>query len=82
MDTQAKIEKMNAVLNKMEDIKNSQQSLINKIGQVEVDLFEIKSDDLDKELDKVMKKATRSFEIINEAIEEFEIKRNRLENEA
>lgn len=82
MDTQAKIEKMNAVLNKMEDIKNSQQSLINKIGQVEVDLFDIKSDDLDKELDKVMKKATRSFEIINEAIEEFEIKRNRLENEA
>ena len=80
--TKKRIEVMNAVLVKMEDIKNSQQSLIEKIGQVEVDLFEIKSKDLDAELEKVMTKASDSFEIIKDAIEAFEMKRNRIENES
>lgn len=79
--TKKKIETMNSVLVKMEDIKNSQQSLVEKIGVVEVELFDIKSPDIDKELDKVMTNASNSFTIINEAIEAFEMKRNRIENE-
>ncbi|MBA5630039.1 hypothetical protein [Moheibacter lacus] len=82
MDTQEKIDIMNAVLTKMEDIQNTQQSLIEKIGQVEVNLFDIKSEDLDKELDKIMEHASQSFDIIKEAIEAFEMKRNRLVNES
>lgn len=82
MDAQQKIEIMNSVLTKMEDIQNTQQSLIEKIGQVEVNLFDIKSDDLDKELDKIMSHASASFDIIKEAIEGFEMKRNRLQNES
>lgn len=82
MDAQEKIDIMNAVLVKMEDIQNSQQSLIEKIGQVEVSLFDIKSEDLDKELDKIMEHAAASFDIIKDAIEAFEMKRNRLVNES
>lgn len=73
---------MNAVLVKMEDIKNTQKSLVEKVGQVEVSLFDIKSDTLDKELAKVMNNASKSFDIIKDAIEAFEMKRNRIENEA
>ncbi|WP_439128106.1 hypothetical protein [Polaribacter sp.] len=73
---------MKAVLVKMEDIKNSQQSLIEKVGQVEVALFDIQSETLDKELHKVMSNASKSFDIIKDAIEAFEMKRNRIENEA
>lgn len=81
MDVEQRIEKMNKVLVKMEDILNSQQSLIEKIGQVEVDLFDIKSDELDKELEKVMENASSSFDMIKDAIEAFEMKRNRIQNE-
>ncbi|TYP97914.1 hypothetical protein C7447_10380 [Tenacibaculum adriaticum] len=80
--TQKRIKIMNSVLVKMEDIKNSQKSLIQKIGVVEVQLFDIQSKDLDKELDKVMQRASGTLDIIKQATEAFEMKRNRLENES
>ena len=79
---QKRLNTMNAVLIKMEDIKNTQKSLIEKIGVVEVQLFDIQSKDLDKELEKVMVRASDTLNIIKQASEAFEMKRNRLENEA
>ncbi len=79
---QKRLDTMNAVLVKMEDIKNTQKSLIEKIGVVEVQLFDIQSKDLDKELEKVMVRASDTLNIIKQASEAFEMKRNRLENEA
>ncbi|TDQ30175.1 hypothetical protein [Tenacibaculum caenipelagi] len=79
---QKRLDTMNAVLVKMEDIKNTQKSLIEKIGVVEVQLFDIQSKDLDKELEKVMIRASDTLNIIKQATEAFEMKRNRLENEA
>lgn len=75
-DTAKKVNTMNSVLTKMEDIKNSQESLIQKIGQVEVELFDIKSKDLDGQLEKVLTRASETLEIIKEAKEDFEIKKN------
>ncbi|MEZ5001448.1 MAG: hypothetical protein R2730_00310 [Chitinophagales bacterium] len=80
--TKKKIETMNSVLVKMADIQNSQQSLIEKIAQVEVDLFNINSKDLDAKLEQVMDHSNDSMDIIKEAIEAFEIKRNGIRNEA
>ncbi|MGG6231111.1 hypothetical protein [Tenacibaculum sp. SDUM215027] len=79
---QKRLDTMNAVLVKMEDIKNTQKSLIEKIGVVEVQLFDIQSKDLDKELENVMIRASDTLKIIKQATEAFEMKRNRLENEA
>ncbi|MDE1205901.1 hypothetical protein [Tenacibaculum larymnensis] len=79
---QKRLDTMNSVLVKMEDIKNTQKSLIEKIGMVEVQLFDIQSKDLDKELENVMVRASDTLKIIKQATEAFEMKRNRLENEA
>ncbi|AZJ33678.1 hypothetical protein SAMN05444344_0507 [Tenacibaculum mesophilum] len=79
---QKRLDTMNSVLVKMEDIKNTQKSLIEKIGVVEVQLFDIQSKDLDKELENVMVRASDTLNIIKQATEAFEMKRNRLENEA
>ena len=76
-----KLEVMNSVLIKLEDIKNTQQSLIEKVGVLEVELFDIQSKDLDEELEKVSTQASGAFETITEAIEAFEMKRNKIENE-
>ena len=45
---QEKIDNMRSTLNKLEDIKNSQESIIDKINHVITDLFEHP----DKELEK------------------------------
>lgn len=74
--TQKKISRMDAVIVKMEDLENSQQSLIGKIGQIEVDLFEIQSPDLDKELAKVIDRASETLDIIVSAKINFEEKRD------
>lgn len=73
---------MNSVLVKMEDLKNSQESLIGKIGQIEVQLFEINSPDLDKELSKVIDRASETLTIIQDAKNNFEEKRNNLSKSA
>ena len=73
-----KIEIMNSVLVKMEDLKNSQESLIGKIGQIEVQLFEINSPDLDKDLSKVIDRASETLTIIQDAKNNFEAKRDRI----
>ena len=69
---------MNSVLVKMEDLKNSQESLIGKIGQIEVQLFEINSPDLDKDLSKVIDRASETLTIIQDAKNNFEAKRDRI----
>ena len=71
-----KLEVMNSVLTKMEDLENSQQSLIGKIGQIEVELFEINSLDLDKELSKVIDRASETLDIIVDAKNSFIEKRD------
>ena len=45
---ESKIEQMRSTLNKLEDIKNSQESIIDKINHVITDLFQHP----DKELEK------------------------------
>lgn len=73
---------MDSVLVKLEDAKNTQESLMEKLGYIEVELFDIQSKELDAEIGKIKLKASDAFEIIGEAIENFEIRKNKLVNEA
>lgn len=75
------LEVMDSVLVKLEDAKNTQESLMEKLGYIEVELFDIQSKDLDDELDKIKVKAGEIFDAIGDTIEQFEIKRNKIENE-
>lgn len=78
MSDSKKLEVMNSVLVKMEDLKNSQESLIGKIGQIEVQLFEINSPDLDKDLSRVIDRASETLTIIQDAKNNFEAKRDNI----
>lgn len=78
MSDSSKVEVMSSILVKMEDLENSQQSLIGKIGQIEVDLFEINSPDLDKELAKVIDRASETLDIIVAAKNNFNEKKEAL----
>ena len=78
---EGKLEQMRSVQNKLEDIKNSQESIIDKINHVITDLFEHPDKELEKVMEDAHQKASDTVDSIREAIEEYEMKINKLESE-
>ena len=76
-----KIAQMRATLNKLEDIRNSQLSIIDKINHVITDMFSNPDKDLEKAMETAHQKSSDNVDAIGEAIEEFEMKINKIENE-
>ncbi len=76
---QAKYDQMQAMLNKLEDIKNSQESIIDKINHVITDLFANPDKDLEKGMEAAHQKASDNVDAINEVIENYEIKFNKMQ---
>lgn len=74
---QAKYDQMQGMLNKLEDIKNSQESILDKINHVITDLFQDPDAQLEKAMEKAHQKASDNVEAIAEAIEEYEVKFNK-----
>ncbi|MEC7782261.1 MAG: hypothetical protein VYB38_02555 [Bacteroidota bacterium] len=78
---QAKYDQMETMLHKLEDIKNSQESIIDKINHVITDLFQNPDKDLEKAMEDAHQKASDNVEKIAEATEEYQMKMNKLEQE-
>ena len=68
---------MQTMLHKLEDIKNSQESILDKINHVITDLFQNPDKDLEKAMEKAHEKASKNVDKISEAIEDYEIKFNK-----
>ncbi len=80
MDEQ-KLEHMRSVLSKLEDIKNTQESIIDKINHVITDLFEHPDKDLEKVMESAHQKASDNVDAVREAMDDYEMKINKAENE-
>lgn len=76
-----KLSRMRATLAKLEDIKNSQESIIDKINHVITDLFQNPDKELEQVMEKAHQKSSDNVDAVREAIEEYEIRINKLENE-
>ncbi|MFD2827993.1 hypothetical protein ACFSYG_16045 [Leeuwenhoekiella polynyae] len=76
---QAKYDEMEKMLHKLEDIKNSQESILDKINHVITDLFQNPDKDLEKTMEEAHQKASDNVDKIAEAIENYEMKINKLE---
>ena len=74
---QIKFNEMEAMLHKLEDIKNSQESILDKINYVITDLFQNPDKDLEKVMEAAHQKASENVDKIREAIEDYEIKFNK-----
>lgn len=79
---QEKLDQMRAILNKLEDIKNSQESIIDKINHVITDLFQHPDAELEKAMEEAHQAASDDVNAITAIIEDYEIKINKLENES
>tara|TARA_B100000929_G_C15462889_1_gene405168 strand:+ start:1086 stop:1331 length:246 start_codon:yes stop_codon:yes gene_type:complete len=78
---QAKLDHMRSMLNKLEDIKNTQSSIIDKINHVITDLFEHPDKNLEKVMEEAHQKASDNIDAVREAMEEYEMAINKLENQ-
>ena len=78
---QQKLDHMRAVLNKLEDIKNSQESILDKINHVITDLFQHPDKELEKVMEEAHQKASDNVDAVREAMEEYEMRINKGEIE-
>ncbi len=78
---QEKLDQMRAILHKLEDIKNSQESIIDKINHVITDLFQHPDKDLEKAMEDAHQKSSDNVDAVREVIEDYEIRINKMENE-
>ncbi len=78
---QEKLDQMRSTLSKLEDIKNSQESILDKINHVITDLFQHPDKDLEKAMEDAHQRASDNTEKINEAMEDYEMRINKLETQ-
>jgi len=78
---QEKLDHMRSVLNKLEDIKNSQESIIDKINHVITDLFQHPDKELEKIMEDAHQKSSDNVDAVRQALEDYEMRINKLENE-
>lgn len=78
---QAKLDHMRSMLNKLEDIKNTQSSLIDKINHVITDLFQHPDKNLEKVMEDAHQKASDNIDAVREAMEDYEMAINKMENQ-
>lgn len=78
---QQKLDHMRSTLNKLEDIKNTQSSIIDKINHVITDLFQHPDKNLEKVMEDAHQKASDNIDAIREAMEEYEMAINKMENQ-
>ncbi|SDB32581.1 hypothetical protein SAMN03097699_0718 [Flavobacteriaceae bacterium MAR_2010_188] len=74
---QAKYNQMQGMLTKLEDIKNSQESIIDKVNHVITDLFQNPNKKLEKGMEELHQTASDTIEKINLLVEDYELKFNK-----
>ncbi len=78
---QEKLDHMRSTLNRLEDIKNTQSSLIDKINHVITDLFQHPDKNLEKVMEDAHQKASDNIDAVREAMEEYEMAINKMETQ-
>ncbi|WP_224489671.1 hypothetical protein [Robertkochia flava] len=69
---EAKLERMRKILSKLEDIKNTQESSIDKINHVITDLFQHPDPKLEKVMEDAHQRASDNVDMVREAINQYE----------
>tara|TARA_R100001369_G_scaffold21881_3_gene39729 strand:+ start:37419 stop:37664 length:246 start_codon:yes stop_codon:yes gene_type:complete len=79
---QEKIDQLKGILNKLEDIKNSQESIIDKVNHVITDLFQHPDKKLEKAMEDAHQRSSDNVDSVNEVIENLQMRINKAENES
>ena len=71
MDKLKKFELMEKIVRELEDLKRSQQALLEKIGKIEVDNIELNDRTLEKVLPDIYQRTADNLDAANEILDSF-----------
>ena len=74
MDKLKKFGLMEKIVNELEDLKNSQQAIIQKLAKIEVDNMELGDKRLEKDLPDMHQRVSDNLDTIAGILEDFEVK--------
>lgn len=77
-----KIAQLKSILNKLEDVKHTQESVIDKVNHVITDLFQHPDKKLEKAMEDAHQRSSDNIDTVSEIIEELEMRINKAENES
>jgi hypothetical protein len=72
MDKMEKLTLMDKILRELDDLKNSQTSVLKKLSQIEVDNMNLSAPLLDKKLPDLHEEVDSSVTIVTELLDEFQ----------
>jgi len=71
MDKLKKFELMEKIVHELEDLKNSQQAIIQKLAKIEVDNFDLGNKRLEKDLPDMHQRVSDNLDTIANILEDF-----------
>lgn len=71
MDKLKKFELMEKIVRQLEDLQNSQQAVLEKIGKIEVDNIELGDKNLENILPEIHQRTADNFDAIGGLLEDF-----------
>jgi hypothetical protein len=77
MDKLQKLELMDKLVRELEDLKNSQLSILKKLSQIEADNITLNVSLLEKKLPDLHEEIDSSVEIVNTLLEELQVHREK-----
>jgi hypothetical protein len=77
MDNREKLEKMDRALRLMEDLKHSQEALVEKAAQLQMDAMSFNFQEMEKNMGDLYSRYGESLEMLTHELERFEAKRSK-----
>lgn len=76
MDKLKKFDLMEKITHELEDLKNSQTAIVQKIGKIEIDNFDLNNKTLERVLPEMHQNVADNLDKIAEILEDFENAKN------
>lgn len=77
MDKKEKAQLMDKILRELEDLKNTQASLVKKIGQIETDNINLGDHELEKSLSDIYDSITGSTDKVDDLLSSYQQQRDK-----
>lgn len=81
MDKIRKFELMEKIVHELEDLKNSQQAIIQKLTKIEVDNIDLGDKRLEKDLPDMHQRVSENLDTIAAILEDFAIQTDQFNNQ-
>ena len=81
MNTLKKFELMEKIVHELEDLKNSQQAIIQKLAKIEVDNIDLGDKRLEKDLPDMHQRVSDNLDTITSILEDFAVQTDQFSNQ-